>query len=78
MWYQWWIIRVPVLLLIPSLVYDLEILFLLSSFLTLHLILGFKTIINDYLQDLTLKIFLVVLVRLSSLEFLRYILEIFI
>ena len=78
MWYQWWIIRVPVLLLIPSLVYDLEILFLLSPFLILHLIVGFKTIINDYLQDLTLQIFLVILVRLLSLEFLRYILEIFI
>ena len=76
--YQWWIIRTPVLLLIPSFFYDLEILFMISSFLILHLILGLKTVINDYLQDLTLKIFLLILVRLSSFEFLRYLLEIFV
>ncbi len=78
MQFQWWIIRIPVLLLIPSFFYDFEILFMISSFLILHLILGLKTIINDYLQDLTLKIFLVILVRLLSFEILRYMLEIFI
>lgn len=78
MQYYWWIIRIPVLLLIPSFFFDLEILFMISSFLILHLILGLKTIINDYLQDLTLKIFLVILIRLLSFEILRYMLEIFI
>ena len=78
MTYQWWLIRVPVLLLIPSFFYDIEVVFLISSFLVLHLTFGLKTIVNDYLHNKTLKIFLSVLVRLTSLELLRYILEIFI
>ncbi len=78
MLYQWWLIRIPVILTLPSFFYDIEIFFLISSFLILHLIIGLKTIINDYLQSLTLKIFLSVLVRLSSFEFFRYMLEIFI
>lgn len=76
--YQWWLVRIPVLLLIPFIFYDMEILFLLSSFLILHLTHGLKTIVNDYLQNYTLKVLLLLLVRLSSFEFLRYMLEIFI
>lgn len=76
--YQWWLIRIPVLMLLPSFFYDLEVIFLINSFLILHLTYGLKTIINDYLQDQTLKLLLIILVRLSSFEFLRYILELFI
>ena len=76
--YQWWLIKVFALLFIPSFIIDLEIIFCLSSFLILHLIIGFKTIIMDYLQNYTLKIFLVILIRLSNLELLRYTLDFFI
>lgn len=73
--YLWWVVRVPVLLILPFLLYDIEILFLLSSFLFVHLLLGLKTILNDYLHNKTSKLFLVLLVRLANFEFLRYILE---
>ena len=76
--YQWWLIKVFALLFIPSFIIDLEFIFCLSSFLILHLIIGFKTIIMDYLQNYTLKIFLVILIRLSNLELLRYTLDFFI
>ena len=75
---QWWLTRFPVLLIIPSFVYDIEILFLVSSFLILHLTFGLKTVINDYLQNKTLQVFLLILIRLLSFEFLRYTFEIFI
>jgi len=55
--------------------YDIEILFLFSSFLFIHLVLGLKTILNDYLHNKTSKEFLMLLVRLANFEFLRYILE---
>lgn len=73
--YQWWLIKVVALLFIPSFLFDLEIIFCLSSFIILHLIIGLKTIIMDYLQNYTLKIFLVILIRLSNLELLRYTLD---
>lgn len=76
--YQWWLNRIPVLLLIPSFSYDIEIMFMISSFLILHLTSGLKTVVNDYLHENSLKIFLLILVRLSSLELLRYTLELFI
>lgn len=75
--YQWWLIRTPVLLFIPSVWYDVEIMFLISPFLILHFTFGLKTVVNDYLHNSTLKILLLVLVRLLSLEFLRYTLELF-
>lgn len=73
--YLWWIVRVPVLLILPFFFYDIEILFLLISFLFVHLLLGLKTVLSDYLHNKSSKILLVLLARLSSFEFLRYILE---
>ena len=76
--YQWWLLRTPVLLFLPSFLYDIEIMFLISPFLILHFTFGLKTIASDYLQNQTLKIFLLTLIRLLNLEFLRYTLEFFI
>lgn len=73
--YNWWIVRIPALLLLPGVIFDLEVLILLNSFLILHLTLGIKTILNDYFDNKTLQIFLLILIRLTSLEFLRYVLE---
>ena len=70
--------RIPVLLLIPSFLYDIEIIFLLSSFLFIHLAIGLKMIIRDYLHNKVSKIFLLVMIRLSSLELLKYSLELLI
>lgn len=71
----WWLVRGPVLLLFPSFFYDIEVLFLLISFLVNHLSIGLKTIFSDYLHNKLSKTFLIILIRLASFEFLRYILE---
>lgn len=73
--YYWWLIRIPVLFLSLFFIYDLEIFCLLNSFLILHLTLGLTSILSDYLYKKSLKTFLIVSVRLLSLELLRYTLE---
>jgi len=66
------------LLFIPSFFYGIEIIFLVTSFFFLHLILGLNAILNDYLHNKTSKTLVITLVRLISFEFLRYILELII
>ena len=73
--YQWWLVRIPVLLILPSIFYDIEIFFLLNAFLVVHLTTGLKAVLNDYLHYKNSKIALIILIRISSFEFLRYILE---
>lgn len=73
--YVWWVIRIPALLALSFFAYDVEILFLLLSFLFIHFLSGLKTILNDYIHNKTSKIFLFLLVRLTNFEFLRYVLE---
>nr|YP_009138138.1 succinate:cytochrome c oxidoreductase subunit 4 [Calliarthron tuberculosum]AKG26268.1 succinate:cytochrome c oxidoreductase subunit 4 [Calliarthron tuberculosum] len=73
--YSWWLLRIPVLLLFPVLLYDFEIIFLIFPFLFLHLTLGLKSILNDYLHNKNSKTFLLLLVRICSFEFVRYVLE---
>lgn len=73
--YYWWIIRIPVILFLPSLFYDFEIIFLIISYIFLHITFGLKTILHDYIHNDFSKIFLTVLIRICNLEFLRYTLE---
>ena len=73
--YQWWLIRIPVLLVLPFILYDIEIFFFFNAFLIIHLTIGLNAILNDYLHNKNSKVLLIILTRLSSFEFLRYILE---
>nr|WDA66151.1 succinate:cytochrome c oxidoreductase subunit 4 [Lithothamnion corallioides] len=75
LFYQWWILRLPVILILPAFFIDIEIFFLLISFVFLHLTIGLKSIVNDYLHNKKSKLFLIILIRLCNFEFLRYILE---
>nr|AYR06617.1 succinate:cytochrome c oxidoreductase subunit 4 [Renouxia sp.] len=72
---QWWFLRLSVLFLIPVFLFDLEIIFLLYSFLFLHMSLGLKTITGDYVHNKKLKYFFLILVRLCNFELIRCILE---
>nr|AYR06583.1 succinate:cytochrome c oxidoreductase subunit 4 [Lithothamnion sp.] len=75
MFSQWWLSRLPVLLSLPAFFIDIEIFFFLISFIFLHLTIGLKGIINDYLHNKKSKLFLIILIRLCNFEFLRYVLE---
>lgn len=75
MYYHWWLLRIPVILFLPSMFYDLEIIFLIFTFILLHLNLGLKSILNDYLHSKKTKVFLLSLIRVCNFEFTRCILE---
>lgn len=68
-------LRAAALLLIPSLFIDLEIFFFCSAFIFLHIKLGLKTVILDYIHNRRTNVLCLILLRLSSIEILRYALE---
>nr|AYR06688.1 succinate:cytochrome c oxidoreductase subunit 4 [Rhodogorgon sp.] len=72
---QWWLLRLSVLILIPVFLIDLEIIFLFYSFVFLHISLGLRVIINDYVHNEKLKCLFLVLNKLCNLEFIKCILE---
>lgn len=75
MFFYWWISRLSILLSLPAFFIDIEVFFLLISFIFFHLTIGLKNVINDYLHNKKLKLFLITLIRLYNFEFLRYTLE---
>ena len=77
MLHQSWIVKIFALGSIPFFFYDIEIIFLICSFLFLHFGSGLKTILKDYFHNLNLLILTTIFLRLLNIEFLRYILEFF-
>lgn len=73
--YNWWVIRIPVLLLLPGFFYDIEIIGFIVSFLILHLRFGLQTIFADYFHNKLVKVFLLILARLAGFELMRCFLE---
>ena len=75
--YQRRIVKLFAISAIPFFFYDLEIIFLISSFLFFHLGSGLKTILKDYFHDFSLIIPILNFLRILNIEFLRYVLELF-
>nr|YP_004062170.1 SdhD [Gracilariophila oryzoides]ADR03186.1 SdhD [Gracilariophila oryzoides]APC24932.1 succinate dehydrogenase subunit 4 [Gracilariophila oryzoides] len=71
----WLLVRLVTFFILGGILIDIEILIFLIGFLFLHISLGLKTILNDYIHINKIKIILLVLVRISSIEISRYILE---
>ena len=76
--YNWWLVRVSVLLLLPGFFYDIEIIILTISFLILHLRFGLQTIFTDYFHNKLAKASLFILIRLINFEFIRCFIELLI
>nr|YP_010199902.1 succinate dehydrogenase subunit 4 [Gracilariopsis tenuifrons]UAD89962.1 succinate dehydrogenase subunit 4 [Gracilariopsis tenuifrons] len=72
---NWLLLRLVTFFILGGILIDLEIFIFLIGFLFLHISLGLKTILNDYIHINKIKIILLVLVRISSIEISRYILE---
>lgn len=73
--FQWWLLRLPVVLILPTFFLDIEFFLLFISFLFIHINSGFKSIVSDYLHNKKLLLFIIILIRVSNFEFLRYLLE---
>nr|YP_011017030.1 succinate dehydrogenase subunit 4 [Gracilaria hainanensis]WQB61708.1 succinate dehydrogenase subunit 4 [Gracilaria hainanensis] len=54
---------------------DVEIVILLIGLIFLHMNLGLRAILTDYVHIKKIKIMLLFLIRISSVELSRYILE---
>ena len=75
--YQLWIVKLFAIVAIPFFFYDIEIIFLVCSFLFLHLGSGLKTILKDYFHNFNLIMSISIFLRILNIEFLRYVLELF-
>nr|WQF69589.1 succinate dehydrogenase subunit 4 [Pleonosporium sp.] len=74
--FYWFISRFSSVLLVFTIFLDLELtLFLINLFL-LHLYLGLKSLISDYIHDIKLEFFLILLLRILILRILLLIIEI--
>lgn len=75
--FQWLIVRIVALFLSLTMLIDIEILIVMLSFLIIHIIIGLKAIIYDYIHFQKIKLTLLILLRVSAIEISRYILELF-
>nr|YP_010199851.1 succinate dehydrogenase subunit 4 [Hydropuntia urvillei]UAD89859.1 succinate dehydrogenase subunit 4 [Hydropuntia urvillei] len=71
----WILIRLGGLLFLSGLVLDIEMALFIIGLVFLHFKLGLITIINDYIHISKIKLILQFMVRLSSIEIGRYVLE---
>nr|YP_010027351.1 succinate:cytochrome c oxidoreductase subunit 4 [Sarcopeltis skottsbergii]QOS04472.1 succinate:cytochrome c oxidoreductase subunit 4 [Sarcopeltis skottsbergii] len=75
---QWLVVRVVSLFVSLTILIDLEMLIVIFGFLIVHISIGLKTIIYDYIHFQKIKLILLILVRISAIEISRYTLELFI
>nr|UAD89509.1 succinate dehydrogenase subunit 4 [Gracilaria changii] len=72
----WVFVRFAGIFLFIGILIDVEIVILISGLVALHMSLGLRTIVNDYIHLNKVKIVLLSLIRVSGIEISRYILEI--
>lgn len=72
---SWWLVRFSAMLIVPSIIFDFEVVFLIQSFLIVHAKLGLESVVNDYIHNITLKLLYLVLLRIIILEVFLYFIE---
>nr|YP_010395092.1 succinate dehydrogenase subunit 4 [Polyopes affinis]UQJ72533.1 succinate dehydrogenase subunit 4 [Polyopes affinis] len=76
--FQWLTVRIVALFISLTILIDIEMLVVMLSFLMIHISIGLKAIIHDYIHFQKIKLMLLILLRVSIIETSRYILELFI
>ena len=76
--FQWLVLRLVILFVVISFFVDIEILLLISGFLIIHINIGLRTIVYDYIHIKKVKFISSNLIRISLIEIIRYILELLI
>nr|WCH57646.1 succinate dehydrogenase subunit 4 [Hypnea wynnei] len=74
---EWLIIRFSSLLTLCGVVLDLELVFFVIGFLLIHISIGICAILYDYVHIKKIKCVLIFLVKISSIEITRSIMEFF-
>nr|AIY34306.1 succinate dehydrogenase membrane anchor subunit [Grateloupia taiwanensis] len=75
---SWLLLRLAALFTLEGFIIDIEIFVFIIGFLFYHVHLGLKTIINDYIHIRKVKLALIILTRISTVELTRYALELLI
>nr|YP_010199551.1 succinate dehydrogenase subunit 4 [Crassiphycus birdiae]YP_010199876.1 succinate dehydrogenase subunit 4 [Crassiphycus usneoides]UAD89409.1 succinate dehydrogenase subunit 4 [Crassiphycus birdiae]UAD89884.1 succinate dehydrogenase subunit 4 [Crassiphycus usneoides] len=73
---SWIFTRLAGIFLFGGILLDIEIIILISNLISLHMNLGLRVILNDYIHINKIKIALLFLIRVAGIEISRYILEI--
>nr|YP_010199776.1 succinate dehydrogenase subunit 4 [Gracilaria multipartita]UAD89734.1 succinate dehydrogenase subunit 4 [Gracilaria multipartita] len=71
----WILMRLGGLFFFSGILLDVEVIVLIISLTTLHMNLGLRTILTDYIHIERVKITLLFLIRISSIEINRYLIE---
>nr|YP_010555052.1 succinate dehydrogenase hydrophobic subunit [Kappaphycus malesianus]UYR20473.1 succinate dehydrogenase hydrophobic subunit [Kappaphycus malesianus] len=72
---EWIILRFSVLFLLFGLCLEVEIIVLLLGFIVFHVRIGIITILHDYVHVKKVKLILLSLAKILSIEISKYILE---
>nr|YP_009488820.1 succinate dehydrogenase membrane anchor subunit [Grateloupia filicina]AWD77509.1 succinate dehydrogenase membrane anchor subunit [Grateloupia filicina] len=75
---SWLLLRLAALFTLEGFIIDIEIFIFIIGFLFYHMHLGLKTIISDYIHTRKVKLALIILTRISTVELTRYVLELLI
>lgn len=75
---SWLLLRLAALFTLEGFIIDIEIFIFIIGFLFYHMHLGLKTIISDYIHIRKVKLALIILTRISTIELTRYALELLI
>nr|QJH88476.1 Sdh4 [Pterocladia lucida] len=73
--FNWIIIRFVALLILAAFLIDIEFIILNLSFIFLHINLGIKTIVQDYIHVERVNLLSLILIRVCYIELIRYSME---
>nr|YP_009317639.1 succinate:cytochrome c oxidoreductase subunit 4 [Pterocladiella musciformis]AOX49091.1 succinate:cytochrome c oxidoreductase subunit 4 [Pterocladiella musciformis] len=76
--YSWFTIRLAALLILATIIIDVEIVGLIMSLAFFHINYGIKTIIQDYIHTEKLYLVSLTLIRICYIELIRYSIELII
>nr|AHX02556.1 succinate:cytochrome c oxidoreductase subunit 4 [Sebdenia flabellata] len=73
--FSWFFLRLAGILTFVGFLIDIELILSITGFLVLHINLGLKAILNDYIHIKKIKFLVIALIRMSTIEITMYALE---
>nr|AHX02532.1 succinate:cytochrome c oxidoreductase subunit 4 [Schizymenia dubyi] len=73
--FSWFLMRLITFFIFLGFLVDIEIFLMASGFLFLHINLGLKTILDDYIHIKKINLGLNILMRILMIEMIRYLSE---
>nr|WCH57982.1 succinate dehydrogenase subunit 4 [Calliblepharis sp.] len=74
---DWLLLRFSVLFMFIGILFDIEIFFIIIGFLFIHINMGIISILYDYVHVIKIKYLILFLIKVSIIEILKNIIELF-